>query len=55
MLSQDAINEFKQIYQEECGVELSDEEALERAQKFLRLFYLIGEPVSKKWKKDHEN
>ena len=49
MLPQDAINEFKQIYQDEYGVELSDQEASERAYKFLRLFKMIYQPIPDKW------
>lgn len=33
-----AIEEFKAIYKEEFGVELSDEEATEKAQGLLQLF-----------------
>ncbi|MCB9813210.1 MAG: hypothetical protein H6772_02255 [Pseudomonadales bacterium] len=49
MLSQKAIIEFQKIYQEELGTEISIEEASERAEKFLRLFKMIYQPIPDKW------
>lgn len=49
MLSQNAIDEFKQIYQDEYCFELSEQEASERAEKFLRLFKMIYQPIPDKW------
>lgn len=44
-LSQDAIEEFKKIYQEEYGRTLSDAEAIEMSQRLLRLFQIIYHPL----------
>ena len=52
MLSKDAINEYKQIYQDEYGVSISDKEAAEKALNFLKVFKLIYQPVSKNWIKE---
>ncbi|MBV9471140.1 MAG: hypothetical protein JOZ57_18025 [Abitibacteriaceae bacterium] len=38
--TQEAVEEFKQLYLQEFGKELSDEEAWEGATLFLQLFYL---------------
>lgn len=47
MLSPDAITEFRELYQDELGIEISYEEASERAEKFLRLFKLVYQPIPK--------
>jgi len=51
MLSHDAISEFQEIYQEELGIEISFEEASERAEKFLHLFKLVYQPIPTEWLK----
>jgi hypothetical protein len=43
-LSQEAINEFKEIYQREFGEMLSDEQAREKAMSLLNLFYFLLQP-----------
>lgn len=43
-LSQQAIEEFKEIYHEECGESLSDGEALELAISFFNLMQAIYRP-----------
>lgn len=40
-LSQEALTEFKAIYQEEFGEDLSDEEALDAALRVLRFFMVM--------------
>ena len=45
MLSQEAIDEFKQIYQEVYGVDLDNKSALEKAIKLLTLFKAIYRPI----------
>ena len=55
MLPRDAITEFQEIYQEELGTEISYEEASERAEKFLRLFKIVYQPIPEDWLKNHEN
>ena len=40
-----ALQEFKQIYRAEFGEELSDQEAMEKATKFLNLMRVIMRPI----------
>jgi hypothetical protein len=44
-LSQEALEAFKQIYQEEFGETLSDAEAQEMGERLLRLFQLMARPL----------
>ena len=41
----EAINEFKEIYREEFGEELSDEEAYETGRNLISLFEIICRPI----------
>ncbi|HZM02671.1 MAG TPA: hypothetical protein VFC44_06580 [Candidatus Saccharimonadales bacterium] len=43
-LSRQAIDEFKTIYQEEFGQELSDDEVQEIAMRLLRFFGILVKP-----------
>ena len=43
-LSQQAINEFKTIYQDEFGQSLSDDEVREIALQLLRFFGILRQP-----------
>lgn len=45
MISQEGLEEFKHIYQEEFGVELSNEETLEKALPVLNLVRSLIRPV----------
>jgi hypothetical protein len=45
-LDADAIKEFKAIWKEEFGEELSDDEAQEHGLRVLRLFALLLRPVA---------
>ncbi len=47
-LSKEAIEEFKEIYRQEFGEEISDQTALELALNLLNLFRAIYKPVTKK-------
>jgi hypothetical protein len=47
MISQERIEEFKQIYLEEFGEEISDEKAYELALQLLQLFQVICRPLPK--------
>ncbi len=47
-LSKEAIEEFKEIYRQEFGKEISDQTALELALNLLTLFQAIYRPVTKK-------
>jgi hypothetical protein len=44
-LSQQAITEFKVIYQEEYGITLGDEEAVEIATRILKFFNILIHPI----------
>jgi hypothetical protein len=46
-LSKEAINEFKAIYSEEFGEEISEAEAQEMGEKLLFLFKVIYRPIPK--------
>ena len=43
-LSKEAIEEFRAIYREEFGKELSDDEVDEMGMRVLRLFHLLEQP-----------
>lgn len=45
MLSQKALQEFKEVWQEELGEKISDEVAAEQATKLLTLFDHIYRPI----------
>lgn len=47
-LSKKAIEEFKEIYRQEFGEEISDQTALELALNLLNLFRVIYKPITKK-------
>ena len=49
MLSGTALQEFKKLYREELGEELSDEKAMELGTSLLTLFNHIYRPVKKEW------
>jgi len=52
MLSENALNEFKKIWFEEFGEEISDEKAAELAINLLTFFDHIYRPVKKEWLRD---
>lgn len=54
-LSKKAIDEFKQIFQREFKVELSDEEANEKGLELLEFFRLIYKPIPKDFAKSNVN
>lgn len=45
MLSQKAIEEFKEIWKAEYGQDLSEQEAMEKAERFILLFKAIYRPI----------
>jgi len=49
MISKESLDEFKKIYKEEFGEEISNEEALEKAINLLNLFNAIYRPIKKDW------
>lgn len=44
-LSKEAIEEYKQIYKEKFGEEISDEEAREQGENLISLFRVIYHPI----------
>lgn len=59
MLSEDALQEFKALYKEEFGEELSDDKATELAINLLTMFDHVYRPIKKEWleefEKKHDN
>jgi len=55
MLSEAALQEFKKIWFEEFGEEISDEKAAELGINLLSLFNVIYKPVPKSWLQNSEN
>ncbi len=49
-LSNEAIEEFKEIYSQEVGEEISNEKARELGENLLSLFKVIYRPISEKQK-----
>jgi len=58
MVSEKALSEFKKIWREEFGEDISDEKALEEATALLTMFDAIYRPIRKEWaeefEKDHQ-
>ena len=49
MISEAAVQEFKMLYVQEFGEEISDEQAMELGTNLLTLFHHIYRPVKKDW------
>jgi len=49
MISDTALQEFKKLYVEEFGEEISDEQAMELGTNLLTLYYHIYRPVKNDW------
>jgi hypothetical protein len=47
MLNNEAIEEFKKIYQEEYGIELDDQTARLKAEKLITIMNAIYRPIEK--------
>jgi len=54
MISDKALKEFKEIWKEEYGQEISDERAVELGLNLLTLFDKIYRPLKKEWVKEFE-
>jgi len=52
MLSDEALREFKKIYFEEYGEDISNEKAMEMGISLLTIFHHIRRPVKKIWLKE---
>jgi hypothetical protein len=46
MISKEALEKFKRIYKKKLGKDLSDQDALEKATKLLRLVEIIYKPMT---------
>ncbi|MDE1970033.1 MAG: hypothetical protein KGI50_00425 [Patescibacteria group bacterium] len=54
MISEEAFEEYKKIYKEEFGADITDEEAMEQATSLLTMMNAIYRPVKKEWLDDLE-
>ena len=55
MLSKKALEDFKRIWREQFGQEISDEKAIEEGINLLTMFDAIYRPIKKKWIDELEN
>jgi hypothetical protein len=55
MVSDEALKEFKTLYKEEFGTEISDKEALDLAINLLTMMNVVYRPIKKEWVKELEN
>ena len=55
MISDKALREFKEIWKEEIGEEISDESAMGEATQLLTLFDAIYQPIKKEWVKQYDD
>lgn len=55
MISAKALQDFKQIWKEEKGEEISDELAMEEAVNLLTLYNAIYRPIKKEWSQEYDN
>lgn len=53
MISEKALKEFKSIWKEEKGENISDEFALEEATNLLTLYDKIYKPIKREWLEDY--
>jgi hypothetical protein len=54
MISDQALQEFKTIWREETGQEMTDKEALDAAVALLSLFDVIYRPIPKEWSDEYD-
>lgn len=54
MLSKKAADEFKVIWREQFGEDISDEKATEEGINLLTMFNAIYRPIKKEWLKEYE-
>jgi hypothetical protein len=54
MISDQALQEFKTIWRNETGQEMTDKEALTAAVALLHLFDVIYHPIPKEWSDDYD-
>lgn len=54
MLSHEALEDFKKIWREQFGEDISDEKATEEGINLLTMFNVIYRPIKKEWLKEYE-
>jgi hypothetical protein len=54
MVSEEALEEFKKIWKEEYGTEISNADALDSATALLTMFDAIYRPIRKAWVEEYE-
>ena len=54
MVSKEALEEYKRIYKDQFGKDISDEKALDQAIKLLTLVDMVYRPIKKDWLKEFE-
>jgi hypothetical protein len=54
MISDQALTEFKTIWRNETGQEMTDKEALDAAVALLHLFDVIYRPIPKEWSDEYD-
>ena len=52
-MSNEAINEYQQIYKKNFGKTVSFEEARKQGERLIRLFQLITNPIERSWLKEN--
>lgn len=55
MISDQALQEFKMIWKDETGQDMTDKEALDAAVALLHLFDMIYRPIPKSWSDEYDN
>ena len=55
MIRDQALQEFKMIWKDETGQDMTDKEALDAAVALLHLFDVIYRPIPKAWSDEYEN
>jgi hypothetical protein len=55
MISEQALQEFKMIWKDETGQDMTDKEALDAAVALLHLFDVIYRPIQKAWSDEYHN
>jgi hypothetical protein len=54
MVSEKALREFKRLWLEEFGEEITDEKALDEATALLTIFDAIYRPIKKEWSDEYD-
>ena len=54
MVSKEALEEYKRIYKDQFGKDISDEKALDQAIKLLTLVDMVYRPIKKDWLEEFE-